>query len=415
MAFDARVVKVFIASPGDTSRERDAIEDALHEWNGARAQREKTVLVPWRWERRGVAELGETGQSIIDRQGLDECDLVIAVFNAYLGTATDDAVSGTAHEILRAHADGKPVHVYFSSGPLPNDIEVKELERLRAFKRKLEGEGLLGSYLNENELQSKVRNVIEHDLERIAVLGDTIDADSGNGAPSTSVQELIEIYRKYQVSADSSRFMDMIYTSRRIIRNTDPAGKARQAMTWGKTSDKLAPFDPNNPPVVDLVSYARSVSGSAELADAPRKCSGTQFAIDLKMDPPLRIDETIDFSVRGVFPKYSFATATDMLEATPSTPLGRRDFDYASYTVTPPTKLLRITVDLPAGAGIELLGSRSAFDASHFPAMPGPVAVTNEEYSCTEVVENGIRYYRMQLDVRKAKIGCRYRLAWRLP
>ena len=33
---------------------------------------------------------------------------MIAVFNAYLGTATDDAASGTAHEIIRGPPGGKP-------------------------------------------------------------------------------------------------------------------------------------------------------------------------------------------------------------------------------------------------------------------------------------------------------------------
>src|SRR5947209_7120364 len=103
MAFDARVVKVFIASPRDTVGDRDAVERALHDWNVNRARREKIVLLPWRWERHAVPELGASVQSIIDSQALDECDVLIALFNAYLGTETDGAVSGTAHEILRAH------------------------------------------------------------------------------------------------------------------------------------------------------------------------------------------------------------------------------------------------------------------------------------------------------------------------
>ena len=41
MGFDAHVLKVLIASPGDTGRERDAIENALHGWNNARAEREQ--------------------------------------------------------------------------------------------------------------------------------------------------------------------------------------------------------------------------------------------------------------------------------------------------------------------------------------------------------------------------------------
>jgi hypothetical protein len=167
MSFDAHVLKLFVASPGDTARERDAIEQAIVDWNNARAEREQILVVPWRWERHAVPELGGSAQSIIDRQALNDCDLVVAVFNSRLGTATDDAVSGTAHEILRADSDGKPVHVWFSSEPLPRDITPDELKRLYDFKRQLEANALLGSYSGVEDLQAKIRNALEHDLNQM--------------------------------------------------------------------------------------------------------------------------------------------------------------------------------------------------------------------------------------------------------
>jgi hypothetical protein len=167
MVFDAHVLKLLIASPGDTGPERDATEEAFIDWNNARAEREQIVLVPWRWERHAVPELGGAAQSIIDRQAVDACDLVYAVFNARLGTATDDAVSGTAHEILRAHAAGKPVHVWFSTGGYPADITPEELKRLQDFKNDLQTQSLLGTYGSVEDLQSKVRNAIELDVNRM--------------------------------------------------------------------------------------------------------------------------------------------------------------------------------------------------------------------------------------------------------
>lgn len=167
MGFDAHVLKVLIASPGDTGRERDAIEKALHGWNNARAEREQIHLAPWRWELHAVPELGGSAQAIIDGQAVDACDVVIAVFNAYLGTATDDAASGTAHEIIRAHRAGKPVHVYFSNEPLPRETTPEELKRLNDFKAQMRSEGLLGEYSGVEDLQFKVRDAIEHDLKSL--------------------------------------------------------------------------------------------------------------------------------------------------------------------------------------------------------------------------------------------------------
>ena len=163
--FDAHVLKALIASPGDTHQERDAIERAIHGWNNARAEREQIMLAPWRWETHAVPEMGGVAQTIIDRQAVDECDLVLAVFNARLGTATLDAVSGTAHEILRAHHAGKPVHVWFSAAPIPRETRPEELKRLNDFQDQLRGQSLLGDYSGVEDLQFKVRDAIEHDLK----------------------------------------------------------------------------------------------------------------------------------------------------------------------------------------------------------------------------------------------------------
>ncbi len=72
--FDAHVLKVLIASPGDTLEERNAVEQALHVWNRDRAEREQVGLLPRRWELHAVPRLGGSGQSIINEQLVDKAD-----------------------------------------------------------------------------------------------------------------------------------------------------------------------------------------------------------------------------------------------------------------------------------------------------------------------------------------------------
>jgi hypothetical protein len=130
MAFDAHVLKVLIASPGDTTEERDAVTRSLHGWNAARAEREQVILLPTRWETDAVPRLGASGQGVINEQLVDKADIVIALFDTRLGMATEAAVSGTAEEIERAHAAGKPVHVYFSDEPIPRGADLRQVEAL---------------------------------------------------------------------------------------------------------------------------------------------------------------------------------------------------------------------------------------------------------------------------------------------
>lgn len=113
MSFNANVLQVLIASPGDIGEERNAVESALHGWNSSRAQREQVILLPRRWEKDSAPTMGCDGQEIINAQLVDKSDIVIALFDSKLGMATPRAVSGTAEEIERAMDAGKPVHVWF--------------------------------------------------------------------------------------------------------------------------------------------------------------------------------------------------------------------------------------------------------------------------------------------------------------
>ncbi|WP_127480881.1 hypothetical protein [Nocardioides pantholopis] len=169
MVFQAHVLKILIASPGDTDVERDAVESALGGWNASRAETEQTVLLPWRWEKHGIPVLGASAQSVINTQAVDQSDIVVALFDSRLGQATEEAVSGTAEEIKRAHEAGKPVHVWFSNEPIPRNAEVKQLAALKKFRTELEKVGLLGSYANPDDLAYQVRQAIEHDLQQLAL------------------------------------------------------------------------------------------------------------------------------------------------------------------------------------------------------------------------------------------------------
>ncbi len=113
--------------------------------------------------------LGGHPQSLINSQGVDDSDIVFAIFGSRLGSPTPDAVSGTVEEIERATDQGKPVHVYFSDGPLPNDVDTEQLEGLREFKKELQERALLGTFSNVSQLAHEVWRAIEHDVATLAL------------------------------------------------------------------------------------------------------------------------------------------------------------------------------------------------------------------------------------------------------
>jgi hypothetical protein len=167
MSFEALALTVLIASPGDTSDARDAVESAIGSWNRDRARSRKVVLLPVRWETDAVPAMGADPQSIINRQLVDSSDIVVALFHSRLGAPTSRAPSGTAEEIERAKGRGAPVHVFFSEMPIPRSVDPDELKRLNEFRTQLQSEGLLGSYASLEDLTAKIRTALEHDLEQL--------------------------------------------------------------------------------------------------------------------------------------------------------------------------------------------------------------------------------------------------------
>jgi nucleoside 2-deoxyribosyltransferase len=157
MPVDTKLYRVLIASPGDVTQERGIIRQQIANWNSMHSSDMKMVLMPLGCETDGTPDLEERGQAIINRQLVDNCDLLIAVFWTRLGTPTPQADSGTVEEIERAHNEGKRCIVYFSDKEAPpSGIDLKQYERLQKYQEELNKEGLTDTYKTIEEFREKV-------------------------------------------------------------------------------------------------------------------------------------------------------------------------------------------------------------------------------------------------------------------
>src|SRR4051812_19989380 len=119
MAYAATVFNVLIASPGDVQDERDIIREVVYEWNATHSRSRKIVLQPIGWETHSHPEMGDRAQGVLNRQVLEDADLLVAVFWTRIGTATGEAPGGSVEELTRHMDAGKPAMVYFSDTPAP--------------------------------------------------------------------------------------------------------------------------------------------------------------------------------------------------------------------------------------------------------------------------------------------------------
>lgn len=154
MAYNATVCKVMIASPGDVEDERDIAREVIWNWNYLHSERTGIILMPVGWDTHSAPAMGDRAQTIINKQVLEGCDLLIGIFWTRLGTPTGQAVSGTVEEINEHRRSGKPAMLYFSQAPVhPKSVEPQQYERLQVFKERCEAEGLIASYNDLREFK----------------------------------------------------------------------------------------------------------------------------------------------------------------------------------------------------------------------------------------------------------------------
>lgn len=206
MTSTATVLYVMIASPGDVGDGREAVMRAITSWNEANALTRGVVVVPLRWESVSP-QAGDHPQAILNAALLDNADSLVGIFGSRIGTATPTAISGTAEEVDRAIADGRRVHLWFSAAPHPHDVDLEQLRALRQFQQDLRERSLYGTYVNPDDLVTKVWAAIDSDI-----------AELGLGAPDTAG------------SSDAAEVRLVVQAGSDNLQETDTRGRVRNRL-----------------------------------------------------------------------------------------------------------------------------------------------------------------------------------------
>lgn len=157
MSFNAQTFRVLIASPSDLTEERQAVTDAINEWNAEHAAAEGVVLLPVRWETHARPTTNVRPQQAINDQLVTNSDILIGMFWTRFGTDTGVAESGTVEEIDQFVARAKPAMLYFSRRPIdPTKIDLDQHQKLTAFKIETYKTALVGDFTTVDGLRQTV-------------------------------------------------------------------------------------------------------------------------------------------------------------------------------------------------------------------------------------------------------------------
>jgi phage protein U len=191
MSYSATVFKVMIASPSDVFAERNVVREVLSEWNVVHAELRQQVLLPIGWDTHATPQMGDRPQSIINKQVLLGCDVLVGIFWTRIGTTTMEYASGTVEEIEEHIKSGRPAMLYFSSAPVhPDNVDAAQYRRLKEFRSSCQSRGLCEPYSDIQDFRSKFYRHLQLTLNRDAQFQKTGVDNSEITSSSVSLPQL---------------------------------------------------------------------------------------------------------------------------------------------------------------------------------------------------------------------------------
>lgn len=168
MPYESTVYRILIASPSDVDEEREMVSRIIQDWNDLNSYNKKIVLLPIRWETHSSPTYGVRPQEAINKQIVDDCDLLIGFFWTKIGTPTGESLSGTIEEIKKVSSLGKPVMLYFSKrGKDPSQIDIAQLNALNNFKNDVFKIALVESYNSIVDFRDKLSRQLEMKIREL--------------------------------------------------------------------------------------------------------------------------------------------------------------------------------------------------------------------------------------------------------
>jgi len=204
MAFRTETYRVMIASPSDLAEERQAVTDAVNEWNAQHAAAEGAVLLPVKWETHATPQAGVRPQEAINQQLVANCDILLGMFWTKIGTSTGVAESGTVEEIDQCVEAGKPTMLYFSSRPIdPNKIDLKQHKKLKVFKADTYKKALVSNFSQVEELRQAVLRDLMNQVRKLKPGRSSAASDKLDQA--AKITKLIRTHKRHNITPEMFR------------------------------------------------------------------------------------------------------------------------------------------------------------------------------------------------------------------
>jgi hypothetical protein len=159
-----KIYKCFIASPGDTNKERELCDKVFQEINETLGQHLQFRIESKKWEKDARPSFGVDGQDVINKQLLNDYDMFIGIMWNRFGAPTQRAESGTEEEFdiaYKKHIEQQDVEMmmYFNDETTRvSALDFKQAQKVMDFKGKVSGlGGLYNVYDGSLDFETKLK------------------------------------------------------------------------------------------------------------------------------------------------------------------------------------------------------------------------------------------------------------------
>jgi len=168
MKQNSTTVRLTLCAPGDVAKELAILSRVIEEWNLHHWDTTNVGIKLRHWLSDASPDMSDRPQGVINRQLIDEADLIVAVFWSRFGTPTGVASSGTEEEVRRAIDQKKRVFLYFSDlEPQPPEANIRQLEQLSAFRKEMREKGLAWSFKSRDELKNQFKRHLDQHMDGV--------------------------------------------------------------------------------------------------------------------------------------------------------------------------------------------------------------------------------------------------------
>lgn len=156
------VYDLLISCPSDVSNYFEILEKEINRFNNLFGRFNDIIVRTRFWKQDTYPEIDKSPQEIINRQIVNDSDMVLAVFWTRFGSPTENYGSGTEEEIERMISEKKQVFLYFLDKPInPSRLDFNQYNKLNKFKEKYKSQGVYFTVENEETLALKFRENLE--------------------------------------------------------------------------------------------------------------------------------------------------------------------------------------------------------------------------------------------------------------